>query len=103
MRIVLACSLWEKIRGLKRFRAFLDILMLVPCKDIHTFGLASDIDIAFLAANGEVLEAYRHVPPRRRVRCPRARAVLERYSTEQPWVNPGDILAIKDIGLPVKS
>ena len=41
--------------------------MLAPCNDVHTFGMAELIDIAFLDEQGRVLESYRAVGPRRRI------------------------------------
>ena len=55
------------------------------------FGMAELIDIAFLDERGQVLESYRAVGPRRRIRCRKAVAVLERFSVnDPPWFSAGE-------------
>lgn len=99
MRVHLACSLWSRLRGLKRLRGFGGVLMLAPCRDVHTFGMGHPIDIAFVASEGRVLASYRGVPPGRRLRCRKAAAVLERFACQEPWPDPGDCL---DMQIPCK-
>jgi uncharacterized protein len=60
-----------------------DCALLIPhCSCVHTFGMRFALDIAFLDANGAVMRRLRSVPPRRVVRCPGARAALERPAAQ---------------------
>lgn len=64
--------------------------LLVPCKDIHTFGMAESIDVAFIAKDGCVLEVHRNVGSRRRIRRREAAMVAERFSRDGEWLKAGD-------------
>lgn len=69
------------------------MVMLVPCRDVHTIGLVRPIDVAFVDGDGVVLSSYRRVGPRRRLRHARAAAVVERWSKdEEAWFSQGDRL-----------
>ena len=92
MRLEIACSLRARLRGLLGRETFDGVLLLVPCNDIHTFGMHRPLDIAFVARDGIVLESHRGVPPGRRLRNARAAATLERFATDTPWFNPGDAM-----------
>lgn len=92
MRVEIACSLRSRLMGLFGRDAFDGVLMLVPCNDIHTFGMHRPIDVAFVASDGAVLEAHRDVAPNRRLKNRRAAATLERFSTEDVWYEPGDLI-----------
>lgn len=98
MRVHLACSLRDRLRGLKRLSDFDGVLILVPCCDIHTFGMGRPIDVAFITREGRVAASYRDVPPRRRLRCRGAAAVLERFADGAPWPQAGDRVAIGGFG-----
>lgn len=92
MRIQIACSLISRLLGLRGRDAFDGVLLLVPCNDIHTFGMCRPIDVAFVSADGAVLESHRDVAPNRRLRNRRASATLERFSTDDAWYEPGDLM-----------
>lgn len=84
-----------RIKGLLRSKPSGGVLMLVPCNDVHTVGMSDLLDIAFVGADGRVLESYRAVAPLRRMKCRKAVAVLERFSTcEAPWFSVGDCVGI---------
>jgi uncharacterized protein len=52
--------------------------LLIPrCRSVHTFGMRFDLDLVFLAGNGEVLRIDRAVPAGRIRGCAAAAAVLE--------------------------
>jgi uncharacterized membrane protein (UPF0127 family) len=57
-----------------------EVLVLIPCKSIHTFGMTDAIDVAFVDRRGHVLEATRGLPPNRLRYCRGAVCVLERRS-----------------------
>ena len=92
MRVEIACSLRSRLLGLYGRDAFDGVLLLVPCNDIHTFGMRRSIDVAFVSADGAILESHRGVAPNRRLRNRRAAATLERFSTGGAWCEPGDLI-----------
>ena len=97
MKVELAYSMFDRLRGLLGRREYPDLLLLSPCNDIHTFGMRRSIDVAFLASDGTVLEAYRQVGRRRRVRCKRAASTLERVAEDAPWFEQGDRVDLKQL------
>ncbi|HIT45437.1 MAG TPA: DUF192 domain-containing protein [Candidatus Aphodovivens excrementavium] len=81
----------QRAKGLFAHRGFSGVLVLAPCKDVHTMGMGEPIDIAFIDREGVVLESHRAVGPFRRLRNGKASFVLERFSRGQArWVAPGD-------------
>ena len=57
---------------------------------MHTAGMRHRLDIAFVDAQGLVLEAHRDVEPCRRLRNKSAEAVVERFSScATPWFTAG--------------
>ena len=95
MRVEIASSLKSRLRGLLGRGQFHDVLMLVPCNDVHTVGMRREIDVAFVSSAGVVMEAHRSVGPRRRLRCKGASATLERFSTSEPWFEYGDFIDLR--------
>ena len=67
MRIILANSLWSRITGMLLSKCCSDgeTLLLTPCSSIHSFGMRSTLDIAFIDAEGRVLYSERALPPAR--------------------------------------
>jgi uncharacterized membrane protein (UPF0127 family) len=95
-RLVLAARMTSRLRGLLMSPASDAILLLAPCRDIHTFGMGYAIDVAFVDETGRVLESRRDVMPNRRLRNARASAVLERYAIpHEVWFEAGDRLQIE--------
>lgn len=82
----------SRLLGLHAHGDFDGVLLLVPCNDVHTFGMNRPIDAAFVAADGTVLEAHRGVTANRRLRNRRASATLERFSSNAAWYEPGDFI-----------
>ena len=78
-----ACTAQSRLRGLLGRDDAQGILILAPCRSIHTYGMRFPIDVAFVSADGTVLEAHRNVMPGKHLRCRRAAATLERESTEE--------------------
>lgn len=90
----LACRFPARIKGLFGAKHG-GVLLIAPCNDVHTFGMSDLLDIAFVGKDGRVIESYQAVAPFRRMRCRRAVAVLERYSTcDSPWFAVGDFVAM---------
>ena len=92
MKVEVACTVAARLRGLLGRASHEGALLLVPCNDIHTFGMRRPIDVAFVASDGAVLESYRSVRPNRRVRNKGATAVLERFASDDAWYEPGDLV-----------
>lgn len=88
--VTLACTPWLRARGLLGRPDIDGVLLLAPCRDIHTIGMRSAIDVAFINRSGCVVASHRNVGAGRRVRCSEAYAVLERTSRDGPWPSPGD-------------
>ena len=102
MQVVLATSLWARLTGLLRSGccAKSEVLLLAPCKSIHSFGMRSAIDVAFLDAEAHVVFSERDVPPFQVRSHPKAVLVLERRSkADCPWPAAGERvqLAVKAI------
>ena len=90
MKLEIACTMRGRLRGLLGRPDFDGVLMLVPCHDIHTFGMRRPIDVAFMAADCVIVESHRTVEPRRRLKNRAAVATLERFACEDPWFASGE-------------
>lgn len=103
-KYVLALSLWARMRGLLGARpqwSTNTVLVLAPCKSIHTWCMRYPIDIAFADEKGKVLYAERDVMPWRIVSKRKAHFVLERPSCPNfPWFDVGDSLPFLLYGHP---
>jgi uncharacterized membrane protein (UPF0127 family) len=79
VRIVLADSWWERLRGLAWRRHPPDgwALLFPRCRSVHTFGMRFPIDVVFLDRHGWPIAISRGVKPGRVVRHPNATAVIE--------------------------
>ena len=95
MKVEIAYSTISRLRGLLGRKECPDALLLTRCNDIHTFGMRHAIDVAFLAADGTVLEVYRGLGARCRVRCKQADSTLERLAEDTPWFERGDRVDLK--------
>ncbi|MDR1358658.1 MAG: DUF192 domain-containing protein [Coriobacteriales bacterium] len=98
MKLIFATSLWARLTGLLiRSRcANGEVLLLAPCKSIHSFGMQSPLDVAFLDAEARVLLSMRNLPPARTCSHPSAVAVMERRSNPQrSWPAAGETLHIQ--------
>lgn len=97
--LTIASGTAGRLRGLLLTRPHDEMLLLVPCGDVHTAGMRRRLDIAFVDDAGRVIEAHRDVGPMRRLRNRRAAAVLERFSScSSPWFSEGDQLGVVRIG-----
>ncbi len=95
--LLLAGSFSARMKGFLRSRPGLDgeVLLLMPCRSVHTFGMKYPIDIAFVGADGKVVESFRDVAARRRLKCGQAVGVLERFSaSDGSWFERGDQVLI---------
>lgn len=79
LELILATSFWQRLRGLL-WRAPLNVnqgLCLMPCKAIHTFGMAYALDIIFLDSNFNLCRQINNLPPNRYAYCQHAVMVIE--------------------------
>lgn len=90
MNLEIACTMRARLVGLLGRSRFDGVLLLVPCHDIHTFGMQRLLDVAFVAKDGTVVESRRGVPPRSRLGNAQAVATLERFASSDPWLVAGD-------------
>lgn len=89
--LVVASSWWDRARGFLKARPEGCVLLIAPCQSIHTFGMRSALDVAFLGGKGEVLLSRRQVLPGRLVSCRGAKAVLERvFDAQAKWYDEGE-------------
>ena len=87
---VFACTMRARLRGLLGCDGAQCVMVLAPCCSIHTYGMRFPIDVAFVSADGTVLEAHRNVGPGKRLRCRRAVATFEREAAaDTPWFAAG--------------
>lgn len=94
-RLVLATRLTSRLRGLLMSPESDSVLMLAPCRDIHTFGMGYAIDVAFVDEHGRIIQSCRDVLPNRRVRNAQAVAVLERFAVpREVWFEEGECLEL---------
>ncbi len=96
-RLGIACRTRWRLLGLfdKRFDG--DLLVIAPCRSIHTFGMRGAIDVAFFDRHGVVL-AVRRVQPWKVFTCRKAEGVIERAVVDPEfasrWFEPGDQLCL---------
>lgn len=94
-RVMLATRLSSRMRGLLFAPESDDLMVLLPCRDIHTFGMGYALDVAFLDAAGIVVKSVRDVLPNKRLREPTAVAVLERRAIPRElWFEKGERIAL---------
>ena len=100
MRLVLAISIFARARGLLGTNANWGdagrVLVLAPCKSVHTIGMRYALDIAFVNRRGTVLRSERNVKPGRLLSCRKAALVLERpYNRATPWPEAESSIPLK--------
>lgn len=99
-RMGVAVSMRKRLLGLfdKGFKG--DLLVIAPCRSIHTFGMSMAVDAAFFDRQGVVL-ATRRVAPWRFFSCPAAEGVVERAvvnsELSSQWFSPGDQLCLTSL------
>jgi len=74
-------------------------MIIAPSNAVHTFGMAFDIDIVFVARDGRVLKIRQAVPRRRMTAALRAFAVVElpARTVAEVELREGDRLAVKSL------
>ena len=93
--LLIAARFRRKAKGLLFSPEHAGALLLAPCNDVHTAGMRHRLDIAFVDAQGLVLDAERDVEPCRRLRNKSAEGVVERYSScATPWLAARDRVGV---------
>jgi hypothetical protein len=91
----------ERLRGLlgtRRDGPLAEPVVLVDCGSVHTLGMAYEIDVALLGADGSVVKSRRGVPPGRVVGARGASLALERPSALSPWPTEGQRVTFRTEG-----
>lgn len=88
----LAISAPARLRGLLFRDPDKITRLLIPCKDIHTFGMRYPLDVAFISKDGDVLEVHRNVATMQRIKNKDAVMVAERFSRSGEWLMKGDVI-----------
>lgn len=70
LRVKVADRWWARFRGLLDHPPLMEGegMLLAPCRAVHTFGMSYDLDVAFLAKDGDVVALYHRLAPGRRSR-----------------------------------
>jgi hypothetical protein len=94
--VAIATSFFQRARGLLGKPAKPQMLMIAPCKSIHTFGMHYPIHVAFFNEEGVILSTERSVPPGTKRSCDGACGVLEMPDMfpNQHWFSCGDHLRL---------
>jgi uncharacterized membrane protein (UPF0127 family) len=79
LRLAIADTRRARRRGLAGLGEIdpLDALLLPQCRSVHTFGMRFEIDVIFLARDGQILRLVRSLRRRRVVTCLAASAAIE--------------------------
>ena len=99
----LANTWWTRLRGMLGYPepAPGEGLLLVPCQSVHMYWMKYALDIAFLAPDGRIVEAYHGLAPSKRSRWHRDadRALELRAGTlADTGTQVGDQLELRSIG-----
>lgn len=98
-RLVFATGLFARMRGMlsRKVCAAGEVLVLVPCKSIHTYGMREALDVAFVDGNGVVLKSQRALQPNNTLACSHASITLERRTSAaygEAWLEEGQRLGL---------
>lgn len=95
-KINVASSFFQRMRGLLGSPPEPQLLMIAPCRSIHTYGMRYPIHVAFFDHDGIILDAERSVPPGTKRSCDNACGVLEMPAVfdDDHWFASGDHLRL---------
>ena len=85
-------SFFDRLKGLE-FTERDDVTRLfMSCNSVHTIGMKEHLDIAFLSPRSKVLAVHFEVGPGSLLKNQEADVVLERFSSDEPWVEVGETI-----------
>lgn len=94
-RMAAATSVISRMRGLLGAERGDGLLLIAPCKGIHTYGMRYPIDAAFVDREGVVVLVRRALEPGNRVACETACLVIERrYNEDAAWFGLGETIGL---------
>lgn len=95
--LIIASSFRSRLQGLLATPPHCSILMLCPCKSVHTLGMKHAIDIAFVSDTGKVIKSRRGVLPGKLSLSARHSAyVLEQFFNPTSWwFNENDYVIVR--------
>lgn len=95
-KINVASTFFQRMRGLLGSKPEPRMLMIAPCRRIHTYGMSYPIHVAFFDRDGIVIDSERYVPPGSKRSCERASGVLEMPAIfeNDRWFSAGDHLRL---------
>ena len=78
-----------------------EVLVLIPCRGIHTFFMRDQLDVAFIDKEGRVILSARGLKPWRTLSVRSSVCVLERRTraSTQPWFISGDQVSLTSLQL----
>jgi len=95
MKMSFALTFPKRLKGLLYTEPNDSVLLIVPCRSIHTFGMKYAIDVAFINQAGLVVRSIRDVFPNSKEKCRDACAVLERFARpDDSWFREGDFISV---------
>lgn len=97
---VLADTMWTRMRGLlgRPCPEEGEGLVLVPCNQVHMFGMGYAIDVAFVALDGKVLRVVRNLRPwRMTAPCMGARYTIEMAQGAMADLHQGDAVSFETL------
>ena len=85
----------QRLRGLLGTGPDASPVALVGCRQVHTVGMRYRIDVAFVGANGVVLDVRNSVSPGRLLGDERAWVTLERPHQRTAWLVAGETVEME--------
>ncbi len=92
--LILATTFRKRLQGFFRVTCDDAVLLISPCRAIHTIGMSHPLDIAFVDQEGVVIKSERNVGIRFFIKERKAQAVLERKARCDQWFEVGDQVII---------
>lgn len=88
----------EKLRGLLYTKPNELTYAFYNCNSVHTIGMKHKLDIAFIDAEGRVIQVCRGVPSGLKIKCKKANITLERFSImhRSDWIKKGDFVELQE-------
>lgn len=88
----------EKLKGLLYTKPNEYTYAFYNCNSVHTHGMKHKLDIAFIDAEGRVIQVCNRVPSGLKIKCKKASVTLERFSEmhRAGWIKKGDLVELQE-------